>query len=115
LLAILVALVFLRVYRRIAVGLEASGQISLKIPVLIYSLVISVMLLSALLTLAGDTWQAGAAILVSAGAILFFLSDTLLAWNKFVTPLQRGPLATIITYHLGQIAITVGATLHYLS
>lgn len=114
-LAVLVALVFLRVYRRIAAGLDASGQIALKTPVLIYSLVISVMLLSALLTLAADTWQAGAAILVSAGALLFFLSDTLLAWNKFVTPIKQGRLAVIITYHLGQILITVGATWHYLS
>jgi uncharacterized membrane protein YhhN len=114
-LAVLVTLVFLRVYRRIAAGLDASGQAALKTPVLIYSLVISVMLLSALLTLAADTWQAGAAILVSAGALLFFLSDTLLAWNKFVTPIKWGRLAVIITYHLGQILITVGAALHYLS
>jgi len=114
-LAVLVTLVFLRVYRRIAAGLDASGQPALKTPVLIYSLVISVMLLSALLTLATDTWQAGAAILVSAGALLFFLSDTLLAWNKFVTPIKWGRLAVIITYHLGQILITVGAAWHYLS
>jgi len=114
-LAVLVALVFLRVYRRIAVGLDSSGQPALKTPVLVYSLVISVMLLSALLTLAADTWQAGAAILVSAGALLFFLSDTLLAWNKFVTPIRWGRLAVIITYHLGQILITVGAAWHYLS
>ena len=114
-LAVLVTLVFLRVYRRIAAGLDASGQPALKTPVLIYSLVISVMLLSALLTLAADTWQAGAAILVSAGALLFFLSDALLAWNKFVTPIKWGRLAVIITYHLGQILITVGAAWHYLS
>ncbi len=114
-LAVLVALVFLRVYRRIAVGLDSSGQPALKTPVLVYSLVISVMLLSALLTLAANTWQAGAAILVSAGALLFFLSDTLLASNKFVTPIRWGRLAVIITYHLGQILITVGAAWHYLS
>ncbi len=114
-LAVLVALVFLRVYRRIAVGLDSSGQPALKTPVLVYSLVISVMLLSALLTLAADTWQAGAAILISAGALLFFLSDTLLASNKFVTPIRWGRLAVIITYHLGQILITVGAAWHYLS
>lgn len=115
LLAVLVALVFLRVYRRIAAGLDASAQPTLKTPVLIYSLIISVMLLSALLTLAGNTWNAGPAILVSAGALLFFLSDTLLAWNKFVSPFRMGRLAVIITYHLGQICITVGAALHYIS
>lgn len=115
LISVLVAMVFLRLYRRIAAGLDASGNASLKIPVLIYSLVISVMLLSALVTLTGDNWLALPALMVSTGALLFFTSDSLLAWNKFVTPLRFGRLAVIITYHLGQILITVGAAVHYLS
>jgi uncharacterized membrane protein YhhN len=52
--------------------------------------------------------------LVSAGALLFFISDTMLAWNKFVQRLKYGPLAVIVTYHIGQILIAVGAVLHYL-
>lgn len=110
---VLVALTMLRIYRRIAAGLVAGGNSSLRIPVLIYSLVISLMLLSALLTLTGTTWQALPAILVSTGALLFFFSDTLLAWNKFVQPLGYAPLAVIITYHLGQILLALGAVLHY--
>ena len=110
---VLVALTMLRIYRRIAAGLVAGGNSSLRIPVLIYSLVISLMLLSALLSLTGITWQALPAILVSTGALLFFFSDTLLAWNKFVQPLRYAPLAVIITYHLGQILLALGAVLHY--
>jgi len=83
--AVFVALTWLRIYRGIAASLQASGNTALKYPVLAYSLVISLMLLSALLTLTGETWQPPAALLVSSGALLFFLSDTLLAWNKFVT------------------------------
>jgi uncharacterized membrane protein YhhN len=111
--AVIVALVFLRIYRRIAAGLDSSGSSSLKIPVLIYSLVISVMLFLALRTMTGDTWQPGPSLLVSAGALLFFLSDTLLAWNKFVEPRRQGRFISIIPYHLGQILLTVGAVLHY--
>lgn len=110
---VLVALTMLRIYRRIAAGLVAGGNSSLRTPVMIYSLVISLMLISALLTLTGNTWQALPAILVSTGALLFFISDTLLAWNKFVQPLRFAPLAVIITYHLGQTLLVLGAVLHY--
>lgn len=113
-IAIIIALVFLRIYRRIAAGLDASGNSRLKLPVLIYSLVISVMLFLALRTLTGSYWDTQSALLVSAGALLFFLSDTLLAWNKFVYPLRQGRFISIIPYHLGQIMLTVGAVLHYL-
>lgn len=113
-ISVIVALTMLRVYRRIAAGLMAGGNSSLRLPVLIYSFVISLMLLSALLTLTGNTWNALPAMLVSAGAVLFFISDTLLAWNKFVQPLNYAPLAVIITYHFGQTLIALGAVIHYL-
>ncbi len=113
-IAVVIALVIIRLYRRIASGLEESGKPALKIPVLIYSLVISVMLLLALLTLTGESWQTSPALLVSLGALLFYISDALLAWNKFVTPLRQGRFISIIPYHLGQILLTVGAALHYL-
>ncbi len=112
-LAVIVGLTWLRLYRAIASGLERSGQASLKIPVMVYSLVIGVMLLSALATLAGETWEPGAALLVSAGAMLFFISDSALAWNKFVKPLRNGRLIVIVTYHIGQILIALGAASHY--
>jgi alkenylglycerophosphocholine/alkenylglycerophosphoethanolamine hydrolase len=112
--AVIVALVFLRIYRRIAAGLDASGNSALKIPVLLYSLVISVMLFLALRTMTDGLWLTEPALLVSAGALLFFLSDTLLAWNKFVQPLRQGRFISIIPYHLGQIMLSVGALLHYM-
>ncbi len=113
-IAVVITLVMLRLYRRIAGGLDQSGKSALKPPVLVYSLVISVMLLLALLTMTGEQWQTVPALLVSAGALLFFISDALLAWNKFVTPLRQGRFISIIPYHLGQILLTIGAALHYL-
>jgi len=114
LLAVLVATTALRLYRTIAAGLRALGQQQLRLPVLIYSLVISLMLLSALLTLVRPEWAALPAWLVSAGATLFFISDASLAWNRFVRPLRRARLLVMITYHLGQVLLISGAALHYL-
>jgi len=115
-LVVLVAPVGVRLYRRIAAGLDASGRSRLKTPVLIYSIVISLMLISALLTLVrpNSDWPTWAALAASAGALLFFLSDSFLAWNKFVEPLPYGKLGVHLTYHLGQILIVTGAVLHYL-
>jgi uncharacterized membrane protein YhhN len=114
-LAIMVALVAARLYRSISQGLAASGNGNLKMPVLVYSTVISLMLLSALITLVRPEWSSSSALLVSCGALLFFLSDASLAWNKFVQPLHHGRLIVIVTYHLGQVLITLGAALHFLN
>lgn len=106
-------------FKRINQGLKSRGLEKLAPPVLLYSIVISLMLFSALITLVrpedqAGGWMPGPAILVSAGALLFFLSDSFLAWNKFVEPLPYGRLRVIITYHLGQGLIALGAALHFL-
>jgi alkenylglycerophosphocholine hydrolase len=36
------------------------------------------------------------------GAVLFLVSDTVLAWNRFVRPVRSGPLAVHVAYHLAQ-------------
>lgn len=113
-LAAFVGLTALRIYRRIAAGLIARRVEQLLIPVLVYTVTISLMLLSASLALVKPEWQAGAALLVSGGALLFFISDTLLAWNEFIERLPNGPVFVMLTYHLGQVGIVVGAALHYL-
>lgn len=113
-LAIAVGITTLRIYGRIHNGLIASNNKKLKTPVLVYSIVISLMLLSALLTLVRPEWSAGSSLLVSAGALLFFLSDVYLAWNKFVTPVRHGDLIVIVSYHTGQMLITVGAAMYFM-
>ena len=104
----------LQIFRRVLSGLESSGKTRLKTPVMVYMGVILVMLLSALGTLIRDEWDPFAALLVSAGAMLFFISDTLLAWDRFVEPLSHARLRVIIPYHLGQIGLVAGAVLQAL-
>lgn len=112
-LAAIVALVSTQIYRRIAAGLRAKGKQRLQAPVLVYTLVISVMLVCAMLTLLSNRWYPLHALAVSLGAALFYLSDTVLAWNRFVRPFRYGRLINTSTYHLGQLLIALGATLHF--
>jgi alkenylglycerophosphocholine hydrolase len=112
--AILVAVLFARLYRRVAEGLLASGQSRLRLPVLLYTLVLALMLLSAWLTLFRPDWRSVPSLLAASGAALFIASDALLAWNKFVKPGQRGPLPGLVLYQVGQILLITGVTLNYL-
>jgi len=107
-LAIIVGLGGMRVIRRIIAPLAANGQGRMRTPVIIYSVVISLMLLSAMMKLTDFSWNANAAALVSLGAFLFYISDIMLAWHKFVAPIQNGRIYNIAIYHLGQIMLIAG-------
>ncbi|MDL1898986.1 lysoplasmalogenase, partial [Anaerolineae bacterium CFX7] len=80
---------------------------SLRAPVVVYGIAISVMLWSAWATLYRADWSAPQRACVIVGATLFFISDAMLAWNRFVKPFAAAKLAVIITYHLGQIALAL--------
>jgi uncharacterized membrane protein YhhN len=106
--AVMVSLGGARVIRRIVAALASKGQARMRTPIIIYSMVISIMLLSAMMKLMDMTWNANAALLVSVGAFLFYISDIILAWNKFVAPIQHGRIYNIAAYHLGQIMLIAG-------
>jgi uncharacterized membrane protein YhhN len=42
-----------------------------------------------------------------AGALLFFYSDGLLAYNRFVKPVSQGRLGNIVLYHAGQALLVL--------
>jgi alkenylglycerophosphocholine/alkenylglycerophosphoethanolamine hydrolase len=70
----------------------------LTVPVAVYLSVISLMVVSAL----------GTAIPVAiAGALLFYASDGILGYNRFVEPIPHGRLLIMTTYHLGQIGLAL--------
>jgi uncharacterized membrane protein YhhN len=73
-----------------------KGAGGLAAPVVVYVAVIAAMAATAVGTL--DVWA-------GAGAVLFFASDALIAWTRFVRPLAWGPPAIIVTYHVGQAAL----------
>jgi uncharacterized membrane protein YhhN len=113
LFAVTYALMAARIFRKINAGLASKGLLRLKIPVLAYTVVITIMLLSATLTLYHPNWQAWPSALVFLGAALFFLSDVNQAFYRFVGPIKRGRVITMVAYHLGQIGIIVGAVLQF--
>jgi uncharacterized membrane protein YhhN len=67
-------------------------------PVMAYSAVFMVMVASA-----GGTGS-GVAL---GGALLFFYSDALLAWNRFVKPVGWGRFVNIVAYHSGQALLVL--------
>ena len=112
-LAVMVGLGGMRIIRRIISALAAKGQNRMRMPIIVYGTVISLMLLSAFMKSADLSWSTGAAALISVGAFLFYLSDITLAWNKFVSPIRYGRIYNIGLYHLGQIALIAGVIAHF--
>ena len=41
------------------------------------------------------------------GAVLFYCSDALIAWRRFVRPKPWQPLVIIVTYHLAQAGLVL--------
>ncbi len=92
--AVVSAAVFVPVYYR-ALRRKRPGLIP---PVLAYVAVFVVMVASA-----GGTGS----LIALGGALLFFYSDALLAWYRFVAPLSWGRPANIIAYHAGQALLVL--------
>ncbi|NLG73396.1 MAG: lysoplasmalogenase [Chloroflexi bacterium] len=120
LVVLLVAVTAWQFTRRVLKSIKATGKGEMTALIIFYSIALNLMLISALLTLvrsdipAEGGWLVGPALMVSAGALLFYLSDALLAWNRFVSPLPHGRLQVRVTYHIGQALITAGAVLQFL-
>ncbi len=79
---------------------------TLQIPILAYGLTIMTMLLTAL-----NRWKSVVKISfqwVFIGAILFVLSDSLIAISRFVQPFPMSGVAIMLTYAVGQFLIVEG-------
>jgi uncharacterized membrane protein YhhN len=94
--AVLVLALMLTLGRRIVAGVRGGSDPSLVVPVTAYMLVISAMVASAIGT--------GVALAV-VGSLLFYCSDALIAWNRFIEARPRGPMAIIVTYHAAQAGL----------
>jgi uncharacterized membrane protein YhhN len=80
---------------------------SMKLPVRIYGVVISFMLLLAMHMPFIRVKIAGR--LLMSGALLFIISDSVLAINKFYLPFEQAGIIIMLTYGLAQLFITEGA------
>jgi uncharacterized membrane protein YhhN len=82
---------------RIVEGVRANAP-DLVVPVLAYMAVISTMVVF--------SFGRGAALGII-GALLFYCSDAILAWNRFVTPSRLLQVAVMVTYHLAQLGLVL--------
>jgi uncharacterized membrane protein YhhN len=71
------------------------------IPVALYMVVISAMVAVAVAT--RNTLATG-------GAILFYVSDASIAWDRFVHPWSWARTWIMVTYHLGQAGLVLSLT-----
>jgi len=79
--------------------LRSVGDARLRVPVACYIAVIALMVSSAI---------ASRSVPAIAGALLFFASDAMIAWNRFVKPFGWARVGIIVTYHLGQLGLVIG-------
>jgi uncharacterized membrane protein YhhN len=80
---------------------------NMKIPVLVYSAVISLMLITSFH--AFDLSKQNFGRLCVFGTILFTISDSILAVNRFVYPFALAPVFIMLTYGIAQFLITEGS------
>jgi uncharacterized membrane protein YhhN len=100
-------LLIVAVYYIALISLLSSSLGEMKLPVRVYGIVISFMFLLAMHTLFIQNKTAGRWMIV--GALLFILSDSALALNKFYRPFEAAGVVVMLTYGLGQLFIIEGA------
>jgi uncharacterized membrane protein YhhN len=79
-------------------GVRAGPDPGLAGPVVAYMFVISAMVASAI--------GVGSPFAI-AGAGLFYVSDALIAWNRFVRETPHAPVTIMVTYHLAQVGLVL--------
>lgn len=82
------------------------GLDSMQVPVLLYILIICLMVNRAISTFYGDTFNTTQAWLLTIGASLFWLSDLVLAVNRFRRPFRANRLGLFL-YFGGQLLIAL--------
>jgi hypothetical protein len=105
---VMVSLTSHQIYRRISQGPGYPREIHIKVLIPVYMLILSMMVIFSLLTLVSSGWENYRALLLSAGALLFLISNIWYAWDRFVGALKWGQLRVMISFHLGQCLLCLG-------
>lgn len=95
---VVVAIALASVAPRLITAVRSRGSTALTVGVVAYVVVISVMVVFGFGT--------GVA-LVAAAVVAFYVSDTLLGWDRFVRPIRHAKLLVHSTYHLAQLGFVL--------
>jgi uncharacterized membrane protein YhhN len=96
---ILALLLGFQIITRMLDGASHHGGHPMVVAVVVYTLIISAMVVTATGT---PSW------LAFAGATLFAVSDSMIAYNRFVRPFHGADLPIMVTYHVGQGLLIAG-------
>jgi uncharacterized membrane protein YhhN len=88
-------------------GAARRGHPELAVPLALYVLAIAAMVTSAIGTAGRHEWTATGSAVAIAGALSFFVSDALIGWTRFVSDVRWSKVAIMVTYHLGQVCLTL--------
>ena len=113
LFAVLVILSGVVIYKKLYDGMQANDKGNMVLPVAFYTLVISAMLYSAIMT--WPLWNSPFSLVLIAGALLFYVSDVINAWAEFVGPIKRHRFKIMTTYYLAELCIAWGALSYFMS
>ena len=115
LLAFTIIIIGILIGLRLAEGIKKNGEDRLFGLIFVYSLAISYMLFSTWYKFLDTDWGLGEALLLAGGAMFFYISDSLIAWDRFVSKFNYAHLSIMITYHLGQLGIAAGVMIRLTS
>jgi alkenylglycerophosphocholine hydrolase len=111
--AALIILSGIIIFKKLHAGMVDNDNTKMLIPVALYTLVISAMLYSAIMT--HPVWRSRFTLFLSVGALLFYISDVINAWVQFVGPVKRHRFKIMTTYYIAELFIAIGATMHFLT
>lgn len=100
-------LLIVAIYYALLISLLSPWLGEMKLPVRIYGIVISFMFMLAMHMLFIKNKGAGLCMMI--GALLFVISDSVLAINKFYQPFPAAAIIIMITYGIAQFFIIEGA------
>jgi uncharacterized membrane protein YhhN len=106
-------LVIVVLYYAVLTGVLSPYLGDMKLPVRIYGIVISFMFMLAMHMLFIKNKTAGRWMMQ--GALLFIISDSILAINKFYQPFDLAGILIMLTYGVAQFYIVKGAAYYFIS
>ncbi len=85
------------------------GLGDMKVPVLLYVVIISLMVNRAISAFSGSYFNTAQALLITGGALLFYVSDVILALHRFRHQWRYGRI-NLAFYYAGQVLIALSAS-----
>jgi uncharacterized membrane protein YhhN len=95
------------ILRKLVAGVQGSGVPEMRLPVIFYAVVLTLMIFSGLATWFRPAWAWDARMAASVGGVLFLVSDVMLAWHRFVHRSRLLAVAVMVTYHLAQLSLVL--------